>query len=47
MRLILEGEARARMEMAGEGFEITSEGPAISPYHLLAGSRTSVPSTQR
>jgi uncharacterized OsmC-like protein len=41
MRLVLEGEARARMDMAGEGFEIASEGPAISPYHLLAGSLAS------
>ena len=41
MRLILEGETRARMEMTGDGFEITSEGPAISPYHLLAGSLAS------
>ncbi len=41
MRLILEEETRARMEMTGDGFEITSEGPAISPYHLLAGSLAS------
>jgi putative redox protein len=41
MRLILEGETRARMEMGGEGFEIGSEGPAISPYHLLAASLAS------
>ena len=27
--------------MAGDGFEITSEDIAISPYHLLAGSLAS------
>lgn len=41
MRLVLEAEERARLEMAGEGFEITSEGAPISPYHLLAGSLSS------
>ena len=29
------------MEMTGDGFEITSEGAPISPYHLLAGSLAS------
>ncbi len=41
MRMILEGELRIRLEMAGEGFEIVSEGVSISPYHLLAGSLAS------
>lgn len=41
MRLVLEAEARARLEMVGEGFEIASEGAPISPYHLLAGSLAS------
>ena len=41
MRMILEGEDRIRLEMAGDGFEMSSEGPAISPYHLLAGSLAS------
>ncbi len=41
MRMILEGELKIRLEMAGEGFEITSEDIAISPYHLLAGSLAS------
>lgn len=38
MRLVLEDETRARLEVTGEGFEITSDGAPISPYHLLAGS---------
>lgn len=38
MRLVLEAETRARLDMSGEGFEIASEGAPISPYHLLAGS---------
>ena len=29
------------MDMAGDSFGITSEGPPISPYHLLAGSLAS------
>ncbi len=41
MRMTLEGELRIRLEMAGEGFEITSEDVSISPYHLLAGSLAS------
>lgn len=41
MRLILEEETRARLEMEGGGFEIASEGAPISPYHLLAGSLAS------
>lgn len=41
MRLILEGETSARLEMGGDGFEISSEGPAISPYHLMASSLAS------
>ncbi len=41
MRMILESELRIQFEMAGEGFEIASEGIAISPYHLLAGSLAS------
>ena len=41
MRMILEGELKIRLEMAGDGFEITSEDIAISPYHLLAGSLAS------
>ena len=40
MRMILESELRIQFELAGEGFEIASEGIAISPYHLLAGSLT-------
>ncbi|MBI4539409.1 MAG: OsmC family protein [Gemmatimonadetes bacterium] len=38
MRLVLESETRARLEMSGDGLEIASEGASISPYHLLAGS---------
>ncbi len=41
MRVIPEGEARIRLEATGEGFEITAEGVAISPYHLLAASLAS------
>ena len=41
MRLVLEAEQRARLEMTGESFEITSDGAPISPYHLLAGSLSS------
>ena len=41
MRMILEGESQIRLEMSGEGFEITSEDISISPYHLLAGSLAS------
>ncbi len=41
MRMILEGELKIRLEMAGDGFEIASEDIAISPYHLLAGSLAS------
>lgn len=41
MRLVLETENRARLEMSEEGFEITSEGAPVSPYHLLAGSLSS------
>lgn len=41
MRMILEGENRIRFEMAGEDFEMSSEGAPISPYHLLAGSLAS------
>lgn len=41
MRLVLEAETRARLEMSGAGFEIASEGATISPYHLLAGSLSS------
>ena len=41
MRLILEGESGIRFELAGEGFEITSDDVSISPYHLLAGSLAS------
>lgn len=41
MRLFLEAEDRIRLDLAGEGFEVISEGPAISPYHLLAGSLAS------
>ena len=41
MRMILEGESQIRLEMPGEGFEITSEHISISPYHLLAGSLAS------
>ncbi len=39
--MTLEGELKIRLEMAGDGFEITSEDVAISPYHLLAGSLAS------
>lgn len=38
MRLVLESETSARLEVSGDGFEIVSEGSPISPYHLLAGS---------
>jgi putative redox protein len=41
MRIVLESENRIRLERAGEGFEISSEGASISPYHLLAGSLAS------
>jgi uncharacterized OsmC-like protein len=41
MRLVLETENRIRLEMTEEAFEIASEGPAISPYHLLGGSLAS------
>lgn len=41
MRLILEGESRLRLETGGTGFEIESEGPALSPHHMLAGSLAS------
>ena len=41
MRLILESELRIRLELAGDGFEITSGDVSISPYHLLAGSLAS------
>ncbi len=41
MRMILEGELMIRLEMTGQGFEITSEDISISPYHLLAGSLAS------
>ncbi len=39
--MILEGESKIRLEMTGQGVEITSEDIAISPYHLLAGSLAS------
>ena len=41
MRMTLEGQSQIRLEMVGEGFEITSEDISISPYHLLAGSLAS------
>lgn len=41
MKVILQSETRIRLEVAGEGFEITSEGGEISPYHLLAASLAS------
>ncbi len=41
MRMILDGETRIRVEMAGDGFEIASEAVSLSPYHLLAGSLAS------
>lgn len=41
MRLILEGENRIRLEGAGDGFEILSDGAPLSPFHLLAGSLAS------
>lgn len=41
MKLIVESETRARLEMNGDGFEIVSEGAPISPYHLQAGSLAS------
>lgn len=41
MRVVIEGESAVRLEMGGEGFEITSEGAAISPYHMLAASLAS------
>ncbi len=36
--MTLESELRVRLDVAGDGFEITSQDVAISPYHLLAGS---------
>ncbi|WMT88309.1 OsmC family protein [Pelagibacterium sp. 26DY04] len=41
MRLILEDEARIRLELVGEDFEIISEGASLSPYHLLGASLAS------
>lgn len=41
MRLVLEGETSARLELSGSGFEIVGEGGPMSPYHLLAGSLAS------
>lgn len=41
MRLILEAPDRIRLEMAGDDFEIVSEGGDLSPYHLLGGSLAS------
>jgi putative redox protein len=41
MRIIIVSDNRIRLERAGEGFEIASEGASISPYHLLAGSLAS------
>lgn len=41
MRLFLEAENRIRLDLAGPAFEIISEGAAVSPYHLLAGSLAS------
>lgn len=41
MRMVLESENRIQFEMAGDGFDIASDGPAMSPYHLLAGSLAS------
>lgn len=39
--LILEDEARIRLELVGEDFEIISEGGSLSPYHLLGASLAS------
>jgi uncharacterized OsmC-like protein len=41
MRLTLEAENKIRLNMVGDEFEIASEGPVISPYHLLAASLAS------
>ena len=41
MKVVLEEEGRIRFEVAGEGFEIDSDGVALSPYHLLAASLAS------
>lgn len=41
MRLVVEAEKRARLDMTGDGFEIASEEASLSPYHLLAGSLAS------
>jgi uncharacterized OsmC-like protein len=41
MKVILEGEHRLRVEVAGGDFEITAEATPISPYHLLAASLAS------
>ncbi|MBN8968128.1 MAG: OsmC family protein [Rhizobiales bacterium] len=41
VRLILEDEARIRLEPVGEDFEIISEGASLSPYHLLGASLAS------
>lgn len=41
MKVILEGDTRIRLDMTGDGFEISSAGAAISPYHLLAASLAS------
>ena len=39
--MTLESELRVRLDVAGDGFEITSQDVAITPYHLLAGSLAS------
>lgn len=41
MRIVLDGETHILAEMAGDGFEIASDGVAISAYHLLAASLAS------
>lgn len=41
MRIVVEQDTRLRLEMGEDGFEIVSEGGALSPYHLLAASLAS------
>lgn len=41
MKIVLLGEDRIRLEVAGDGFGIVAEDTPISPYHLLGASLAS------
>jgi uncharacterized OsmC-like protein len=41
MNIVVESETRLRLDIAGEEFALSSEGPAVSPFHLLAASLAS------